>query len=322
MSAMRLSFILVVILLAHLPDFSIQQYYRDERYYPPPRWNDPKYYDNYYRYTHNLPISGYYGFGYGNYGYGRDDYGRDRGYNNGRSVNGDAGGASYHPDYYYNRGVSGAEYYNNLPYGGYYRGYYDDDYYMRGRSYASPSGYYHDPQGYYYGQAPYDDYYRRYPLTPGYGAYDYYYGQNMQDYHPPAKNVDPFPGQFAGFGSVYFVRGGPHVELQCNLSKDGNKLVSSVVWVKVENAYRPFPYGPPPYTANPYYCSSGGCLDKAIDLTEKRFIADMHGDIATLHIYDLQPRDYGVYRCSGTVQANSGSSGDTNTIYQIVEFFN
>ncbi|OQR69636.1 hypothetical protein BIW11_01811 [Tropilaelaps mercedesae] len=162
----------------------------------------------------------------------------------------------------------------------------------------------------------------RYLLTRGWGFYGYYYNRSGRDYQPSAKNVDPFPGKFLGLGSVHYLRGSYDVELHCNFSKDGNKLVSNVVWVKVERAYRQISYGPPNvFVTNPYFCPAGGCIYRDIDTSDKRFFADMHGEVATLHIYDLEPRDYGVYRCSATAKASNGLPGDTEAIYEIVELF-
>lgn len=66
----------------------------------------------------------------------------------------------------------------------------------------------------------------RYPLTPGWGSYDYFYGRSARDQPPAGRNVDPFPGKFLGFGSVQYEKGRRDVQLQCHLSKDGNKPVS------------------------------------------------------------------------------------------------
>ncbi|OQR69635.1 hypothetical protein BIW11_12141 [Tropilaelaps mercedesae] len=134
---MRPSRILILSLIVFLPDSSNQQNYRYDRYNYG-QWKDVNYYDNYYKYTHNQPITGYYGFNYGNYG---------RGYNS-RSLNG-----GYFRDYY--------DDYNPRRYQSYSPRSYYDEYYIRGQSYERPTGPYYDQQGYNYGQPPYDGYYRR-----------------------------------------------------------------------------------------------------------------------------------------------------------------
>ncbi|XP_003742004.1 uncharacterized protein LOC100897295 [Galendromus occidentalis] len=227
-------------------------------------------------------------------------YGGGRGYE-GRSAGYPDYGRDYGRDYYDYR------YPNYNAYNGYQRNYYDDYYNRGGRSYDG------------YGWNPRYDYDvgRRYPVTPGYGNYDYFYGRSSRD--SSVRNVDPFPGKYLGLGSVQYSSGGRDVELLCTLSKDGQKVVSNVVWVKVENAYRyPGPPGGP--EVNPYYCPSGGCIYRQVDYSNRRFFADLHGDVATLHIYDTEPQDHGVYRCSAAGQTSKAT--ETETTFQIVEYFN
>ncbi|XP_042143338.1 calcium-binding protein P-like [Ixodes scapularis] len=138
---------------------------------------------------------------------------------------------------------------------------------------------------------------------------------------PPApKNVDPFPGKFLGMGSVRYVNGARDVELICNLQ--GDKIVSNVVWVKATNTPRqpPASWQPPCHTCGPCFCPVPTCTYQPIDYSSRRLFADAHGPQAVLHIYGVEPGDYGVYRCSATSLRSGSAMGDTETVYQIVEF--
>ncbi|CAN8024372.1 unnamed protein product [Ixodes persulcatus] len=141
---------------------------------------------------------------------------------------------------------------------------------------------------------------------------------------PPApKNLDPFPGKFLGMGSVRYVNGARDVELICNLQ--GDKIVS----VRTDGQYQPgyipnqVPGGPShghSHACGPCFCPVPTCTYQPIDYSSRRLFADAHGPQAVLHVYGVEPGDYGVYRCSATSLRSGSAMGDTETVYQIVEF--
>ncbi|XP_022245095.1 uncharacterized protein LOC111086458 [Limulus polyphemus] len=126
---------------------------------------------------------------------------------------------------------------------------------------------------------------------------------------PRTININPYPGRFVGKGRVRQPRDGRDVELECNFAGLNVKLVSNVVWEKIEGPYffvdASFPYHCPScsvHYVNNYRCS-------VLNFRDGSF----------LHISDVSPEDIGIYRCSGTSQLSR--SGLAETVYQIVECF-
>ncbi|XP_022258028.1 uncharacterized protein LOC111089563 [Limulus polyphemus] len=131
-------------------------------------------------------------------------------------------------------------------------------------------------------------------------------------YYPPTFiNNNPYPGRFVGRGSVRQLYRPRDVELNCNFYESNVQLVSNVVWEKIEGPY-PYAHDPPPYD-----CPR--CSFHDIEIDNYRYNVRDFRDISVLRIKDVLNDDYGIYRCSGTSQLSS--FGDTETVYQIVEFF-
>lgn len=60
------------------------------------------------------------------------------------------------------------------------------------------------------------------------------------------------------------------------------------------------------------------CTTEAIRWYEEmRYKATTSNDIAILQIYNVQPTDYGIYRCAATAKTETG---ELETLYQIVDF--
>ncbi|KAG0415637.1 hypothetical protein HPB47_007253, partial [Ixodes persulcatus] len=138
-----------------------------------------------------------------------------------------------------------------------------------------------------------------------------------------------------------------------SLCPSEDKLFKNVVWVKATNTPRQPPASwQPPYhhphqqqpgsgqyqpgyipnqvpggpshghshACGPCFCPVPTCTYQPIDYSSRRLFADAHGPQAVLHVYGVEPGDYGVYRCSATSLRSGSAMGDTETVYQIVEF--
>ncbi|XP_022244995.1 uncharacterized protein LOC111083026 [Limulus polyphemus] len=127
--------------------------------------------------------------------------------------------------------------------------------------------------------------------------------------HP--TNIDLYPGRFVGTGSVRQLYSSRAIELECDFAESNIQLVSNVVWEKIEG---PYPYA---HNSPSYECPR--CSIRHIDIDNYRYNVRDLQDSSFLRIKDVLIDDYGVYRCSGTSQLSR--SGDTETVYKIVEFF-
>lgn len=68
----------------------------------------------------------------------------------------------------------------------------------------------------------------------------------------------------------------------------------------------------------PFECTAPGCNYVHLNAAEDfRYRVATLGQASTLRIYDVNPNDYGIYRCAAT---GVGSDGNTLTMYRIIEF--
>ncbi|XP_074596903.1 uncharacterized protein LOC141851981 [Brevipalpus obovatus] len=204
------------------------------------------------------------------------------------------------PYYYNQRPVA----YHNNPYP-YYPpvNYYESNYPY---SHSYPPGYIHTENDAY-----------RYPGSSHYGYP--MYGQGSTTYSWPSsslitklkeKDVEP---KYMGRGTVNALNNGI-TDMSCNFNDPTYRAVSNAAWVKIIGPYN---YHEP---VPPFECSQQDCSLVYMNGGQNlRYRALTNGPMATLRIYETQPADRGIYRCTITGQS---SDGRTHTLYQVVEFAN
>lgn len=193
---------------------------------------------------------------------------------------------------------------------------------------------YHNPYPYYYPPVNYESNYpysHTYPpgyihtendayKHPGSSYYGYpMYGLGSATYSWPSsslitklkeKDVEP---KYMGRGTVNALNSGI-TDMTCNFNDPSYRAVSNAAWVKIIGPYN---YHEP---VPPFECSQQDCslvyMNGGHNL---RYRALTNGPMATLRIYETQPSDRGIYRCTITGQS---SDGRTQTLYQVVEFAN